>query len=86
MLALGEFSTMKRTYAETDPTVNLPIALLREIGLIMVLPARLEWMLSRFGLDRTERRTAVREPRGTERLDMICQLLTYKSIEPRADL
>jgi hypothetical protein len=82
---------MKRTYAETETTVDLPMTLLREIGLIMILSARLEWMLSRFaysvlGLDRTEGRIAVREPRGTDRLDMICQLLTYKSIESRTDL
>jgi hypothetical protein len=72
-------------YAETDTVIDLPDDLLREIGRVMVLFARLEWTLSRIayallGLDRTDGRIAVREPRATERIDMICQLLDYHKL------
>ena len=82
---------MKFTFAITEPTLELPDALLREIGETMILFAYLEWKLSRLayallGVDRNVGRISVREPRGCERFDMVCELLVYKEISSKADL
>jgi hypothetical protein len=71
--------------------VNLPSFLLREIGRIVSRHAILEWKLSRtiytlLGIDPVCGRVAVREPRTTDRLDMIADLIKIKNISVSADL
>jgi hypothetical protein len=79
---------LQKSYGESEPTIDLPTCLFEEIGRITIIFSRIEWLLGRIayavlGLDRTEGRIAVREPRATERLDMISQLLAYKEAAGR---
>jgi len=71
--------------------VNLPSFLLREIGRIVSRHAILEWKLSRtvytlLGIDPVCGRVTIREPRTTDRLDMIADLIKIKNISVSADL
>lgn len=79
------------TFARTPTVPDLPEDLLREIGRYIVGFARLEWILSRFAyailrLDGADGRIAVREPRATERVDMICDLLDNRFVASKADV
>ena len=76
---------------ELQLKVNLPSFLLREIGRIVSRHAILEWKLSRtvytlLGIDPVCGRVTVREPRTTDRLDMIADLIKIKNISISADL
>lgn len=78
-------------FAVTEPVVDLPPDLLQEIGRAVVQFAYLEWYLSRFayalaGVDRIIGRIAVREPRASDRFDMVCELLDYRKFKSKADL
>jgi hypothetical protein len=82
---------MPRRPRELPVTVKLPSFLLREIGRIITHHAVLEWSLSRLtytllGIDRVAGRIAVREPRTTDRLDMVHDLLKHRKISVSADL
>ena len=82
---------MQTTYRVSEPLIELPPSLLREIGRTMVLSAHLEFSLSRIaygliGVDRQTGRIAVREPRLVERFDMITDLLTLKEFKSKTDL
>ena len=82
---------MRRTFAVSETVTDLPSDLSCQIGISVVLFANLEWSLSRIayailGVDRNMGRIAVREPRATDRFDMICELLTYREIESKTDL
>jgi hypothetical protein len=66
-------------------TATLPPSILREIGRCCTYHALIEWLLSRttyllLGLSDVEGRVSVREPRTTDRLDMIVDLLKLKAI------
>jgi len=79
------------TPRELPLRVNLPSFLLREIGRIVSRHAILEWKLSRtvytlLGIDPVCGRVTVREPRTTDRLDMIADLIKIKNISISADL
>jgi hypothetical protein len=77
---------------EQHPTTdNLPAALTREIGRVVVSYARLEWLLRQLlyavlGVTQTEGRIAVGEPRATDRFDRICEILAFKAMATDDDL
>jgi hypothetical protein len=76
---------------ELPITLKLPSFLLRDIGRIITHHSVLEWKLSRIvytllGIDPVAGRIAVREPRTTDRLEMIVDLLKLKGISVSADL
>ena len=78
------------TYLLTT-TTDLPAALTREIGRIMVLYAAIEHTLSRIiyhllRLSRQEGRLAVREPRASDRFELICDLLELSNVTVIEDL
>jgi hypothetical protein len=70
------------------PTIhNLPTALNREIGRVVVSYARLEWLLSQIlyaalGVSAAEGRIAVGEPRATDRFDRINDILRVNDLIP----
>ena len=66
---------MPDTFVVSQPTIDLPASLMREIGRTMVLSVNIEFRLSRIayallGIDRKAGRIAVREPRVVERFDI----------------
>jgi hypothetical protein len=72
-------------------TIDLPSPLLREIGRIVVRHAALELQLNLMiyqllEIDAAMGRITVRDPRTSDRLDMIADLLEMKKIKVRADL
>jgi hypothetical protein len=76
---------------ELPITLKLPSFLLRDIGRIITHHSVLESKLSRIvytllGIDPVAGRIAVREPRTTDRLEMIVDLLKLKGISVSADL
>jgi hypothetical protein len=76
---------------ELEIVLDLPAALSREIGRAIVLFAALENLLSRsiyalLDISRQEGRLAVREPRTTDRFDLLRDLIEVKGLKPTADL
>jgi hypothetical protein len=78
------------TERELPLTLDLPSSLYREIGKVMAAHAAVEWALNRITyqilrLKPVEGRIAVREPRTTDRLDMITDLLGINKIKVAMD-
>ena len=74
------------TERELPITLDLPSSLYREIGKVMASHAAVEWALNRvtyqlLRLKPVEGRITVREPRTTDRLDMITDLLGINKIK-----
>jgi hypothetical protein len=72
-------------------TLDLPSSLYREIGKVIAAHAAVEWMLVRIvyqllGLRPVEGRIAIRQPRTTNCLDMITDLLTLNKIIVSTDV
>jgi hypothetical protein len=74
------------------PTIHvLPASLYREIGRVIVVYARLEWLLSQIlyaslGVSQKEGRIAVGEPRATDRFERIVEILEVKAIPFKTEL
>jgi hypothetical protein len=78
------------TERELPITLDLPSCLYREIGRVMAAHAAIEWVLNRIAfqllrLKPVEGRIAVREPRTTDRLEMITDLLGINKIKVATD-
>jgi hypothetical protein len=76
---------------ELPITLELPASLQREIGKVVTRHATVELKLSRIvyillGIDAVSGRISVREPRTTDRLDMIADLLKINKIKVQANL
>ena len=76
---------------ELPITLDLPASLQREIGKVVTRHAVVELKLNRIvytllGIDAVSGRISVREPRTTDRLDMIADLLKITKIKVQADL
>jgi hypothetical protein len=76
---------------ELPITLELPASLQREIGKVVTRHAVLELKLSRIvytllGIDAVSGRISVREPRTTDRLDMIADLLKINKIKVHPNL
>jgi hypothetical protein len=76
---------------ELPVVLNLSPLLCREIGRVITRHAYLEWRLSKIiyallSVGPKEGRLAVREPRATDRLVLIRDLVHLKGLEIRADL
>jgi hypothetical protein len=72
-------------------TRDLPSSLYREIGRVIAAHALVEWMLVRIiyqllGLKPVEGRIAVRQPRTTDCVDMITDLLTLNKLTVNTDM
>jgi len=79
------------TARELPLTLELPSSLYREIGRIVAAHALLEWTLSRIiyillDIEPVHGRITIREPRTTDRLDMIADLMKLKNIKTGTDL
>lgn len=77
--------------AEFSVVKDLPSNLLEGIGQVIVLFSRLEFVLSKIihdllGISEKEGRLAVREPRASERVNIIADLLALRNMEVGTDL
>src|SRR5262245_7836677 len=82
---------MTSSARELPIVAKLPAWLLSRIGSIVSQHAILEWRLSRIiytllDVDPKAGRITVREPRTTDRFDMICDLIKLKKLKIDADL
>jgi hypothetical protein len=83
---------MSIPYARELPiTLDLPASLLRQIGKVIITYAALEAKMSRMiysllNVDPIAGRLAVRDPRTTDRLDLISDLLKLADITVKADI
>jgi hypothetical protein len=76
---------------EVPVTTDLPAALFREIGRVIVAYAKLEHRLSAMlyvllGVDPKRGRLAVREPRATDRVEVIRDLIQVGKIDVATDM
>lgn len=86
----GFFVMTTPTERELPITIDLPSSLFRQIGRVVAAHALVEWILNRIvyrllRLKPVEGRIAVRDPRTTDRLDMITDLLTLNNIAVQTD-
>jgi len=70
---------------ELPVVTNLPASMHREIGRVIVLHSHLEYIMGRIvqellGIDPKQSRVAVREPRGKEVFNMICELAELRGV------
>jgi hypothetical protein len=81
----------KYTSYQIPVITDLPAAMMREIGRIVVNYASLEHSISRIiyhllGISRKEGRLAAKEPRATDRFEIVRDLLVLQNIKPKAGL
>jgi hypothetical protein len=75
---------------ESELVYELPASLTRAIGRVLVAWAHLEYQIQRtiwmlLGIDERQARVAVRQPRLTERMDMIVDLAGLRGIAVNAE-